>query len=64
MEIKSFFYGLRNQEETEKEINDFLADKNIRVEKIFQSTASVSCSFDRPEFRDVCVVITVAYSKK
>lgn len=64
MKIKTFFYGLRNQEETEKEVNELLARQDITIEKILQSAASASCAFDRPEFKDISVAITVVYSEK
>jgi hypothetical protein len=60
--IKSFFYGIQAQESREKEMNNFLARKNVEVLEIHQSSASVN-SFDTLNILDVGVAITVVYRK-
>lgn len=61
--IKTFFYMIRNQEEREKEMNDFLAQDGIVVDKILQSTGSGSVRKEDPQYLDVGVVITIIYHK-
>ena len=62
--IKTFFYMIRNQEEREKEMNDFLAQEGIVVDKILQSAGSGSVRKDDPQYTDVGAVITIIYHDK
>lgn len=64
MQIKSFFYGINNQEAKENEINAFLVTQGIVVREIFQSTCSISIDIIHPSFKDIGVTITIIYSKK
>lgn len=59
--IKTFFYMIRNQEEREKELNDFLSKDSIVVEQILQSSATGSVFKDNPNYLDMGVIITVIY---
>ena len=59
--IKTFFYMIRNQEEREKELNDFLSQKNIVVNQILQSSSTGSVFKDNPAYLDIGAVITVVY---
>lgn len=64
MQIKTFFYARRNQDEREKELNDFLAQDSIVVETILQSAVTTSVKEDKPEYLDGGVVITVVFHYK
>jgi len=52
---------IRNQEEREKELNDFLSQKNIVVNQILQSSSTGSVFKDNPAYLDIGAVITVVY---
>ncbi|GEM_PF-4509318 len=62
--IKTFFYMHNNQPRREKELNDFLAQDNIEVIQILQSSATGSIFEDKPQYLDVGVVITIVYNEK
>ncbi len=59
--IKTFFYMIRNQEEREKELNDFLSQKNIVVDQILQSSSTGSVFKENPSYLDIGAIITVVY---
>jgi hypothetical protein len=62
--VKSFFYTNQNKEIREKEMNDFLSNKKIIVDKILQSSTMTTidfCDSKDKRFLDSVVVITIIY---
>lgn len=61
MKIKTFFYMGKNQGRREKELNNFLAQDNIVVDQVLQSSATGSVFEDQPSYLDIGAVITIVY---